>query len=969
MTFRSAIVVLDEVDLILHPLISELNFPVGPRQPLELSPERWELPCHLLQPFVRDKESPCHSPAAKACQEAISLGVRKLALRQNPHLILAIEDFYFEHLEESLRLWLYEYLKNHTATKSMSQSEIMRALQGKTEVAADAEDLLTLSREWLKHLLPFVLGKVNRVHYGLLRRKDRLDLTTRGYPPTGTRLQVAVPFTGLETPSLASEFANPDVAIGLTILAFGYEGMRFSDVKAMLLLLKAELLRDVATPPPQREAFRRFQEWTKCDADTAVLPLDLVQPDAPTIRSLKTLWRQRSEVYLFYLRREIFPKATPTQVKKFSACAQELASPSIFKVRLGFSGTPSNIFPSTMPPVDFDDTDGQTMAILTSPQVVSLHCLASGWTPRSLLDFVATRQSRGLVAFCALIDTGALLCGLENEEVAKFLMESPLSSVKDACIFLARGTDLPMILLKGATKAVPLEDANIRPERRFCYFDQPHTTGIDIQQPPLGVAAITVGKDMSIRELQQGAWRMRGLAKGQGCEMLLPEEVALYMRVLLKDDRALNLKNLTSTEALAEALRDIQSALLLKSLEQEELQARQLVRQDLLSAWKDEALGELLQGRKDQKDDSGGNGINALLESVPTSIRSSSSQSLEDALRDLAQPFNKTLSVRAAVDQAVKRAVQMLGTSSASDSCTGEIVREQEEQQQHEHQIESEENGPIHRPRIGETRFWELEKLQILASNSSSDKGFGSLFAFPTFASVAEILMGIAGAASNVAKKNSVLEMLATVGLRFSPNSRLTTEIPIVRPVLVALQLEQAGRHCVVALSLSEAESLRWALEYFGASSRSEALSFSLHVVSESPMFGADAVRSKVICSSDVHGELSQLPICLLRFYLGESWFSTHELNCLQSTIGQHKQDFRRLRAAVFSARRPGGAADWSCTPLATVLGEGASITVAMQPPGPTFLERYGTEALAGGKDFVETYANHVNDFEAVVEE
>ena len=87
--------------------------------------------------------------------------------------------------------------------------------------------------------------------------------------------------------------------------------------------LKAELLRDVATPPPQREAFRRFQEWTKCDADTAVLPLDLVQPDVPTIRSLKTLWRQRSEVYLFYLGREIFPKATPTQVKKFSACAQD----------------------------------------------------------------------------------------------------------------------------------------------------------------------------------------------------------------------------------------------------------------------------------------------------------------------------------------------------------------------------------------------------------------------------------------------------------------------------------------------------------------------------------------------------------------------------------------------------------------------------------------------------------------------
>ena len=60
----------EEVDLLLHPLMSELplgtapplrgrgtafsfpyessrNFPVGAREPLDLSPERWELPMHL----------------------------------------------------------------------------------------------------------------------------------------------------------------------------------------------------------------------------------------------------------------------------------------------------------------------------------------------------------------------------------------------------------------------------------------------------------------------------------------------------------------------------------------------------------------------------------------------------------------------------------------------------------------------------------------------------------------------------------------------------------------------------------------------------------------------------------------------------------------------------------------------------------------------------------------------------------
>lgn len=171
---------------------------------------------------------------------------------------------------------------------------------------------------------------------------------------------------------------------------------------------------------------------------------------------------------------------------------------------------------------------------------------------------------------------------------------------------------------------------------------------------------------MSIRGLQQGAWRMRGLAKGQGCEMLLPEEVALYMRtVLLKDEKALNIRNFTSGTStkevdeaeLAEALRDIQSALLLKALEQEELQARQLVRQDLLSAWKDEALATLLTGGNSTNIQ---DAVKCLLESVPTSI-STETKTLEKSLRDLAEPFATTSSVRAAVDAAVQRAMQMLG--------------------------------------------------------------------------------------------------------------------------------------------------------------------------------------------------------------------------------------------------------------------------------------------------------------------
>lgn len=42
------VVLVDEVDLVLHPLKSELNFPIGDMQALDFTPERWELALHAI---------------------------------------------------------------------------------------------------------------------------------------------------------------------------------------------------------------------------------------------------------------------------------------------------------------------------------------------------------------------------------------------------------------------------------------------------------------------------------------------------------------------------------------------------------------------------------------------------------------------------------------------------------------------------------------------------------------------------------------------------------------------------------------------------------------------------------------------------------------------------------------------------------------------------------------------------------
>ena len=45
-----------------------------------------------------------------------------------------------------------------------------------------------------------------------------------------SRRFLAVPFVGKDAPSPSSEYAHPDVAIGLSTLAYRYEGLRYAEI-------------------------------------------------------------------------------------------------------------------------------------------------------------------------------------------------------------------------------------------------------------------------------------------------------------------------------------------------------------------------------------------------------------------------------------------------------------------------------------------------------------------------------------------------------------------------------------------------------------------------------------------------------------------------------------------------------------------------------------------------------------------
>ncbi|KDO28986.1 hypothetical protein SPRG_20090 [Saprolegnia parasitica CBS 223.65] len=586
--WQRGVLIMDEVDVLLHPLRSELNFPIGNKFPIDLAANRWELPMHLLDVVLSSSSS---SPLHAELHTLLHEGYNVHALQRFPHLVLLDVAYYDAKLRPILARVAYEWLSHHfkMGKCTLSMDDVIYYLQcDRVDLGSQSHienglsehglKLLNLGREWIRTLLPHCLSKINRVSYGLLQKQH---FESNGNTPS--RLLLAVPFVGKDVPSRSSEFAHPDVLIGLTILAYRYEGVRRTDIKTVVAQLKHDFSRQLG-PREQRPACALFRSWVLeglalAESTSGVLPLPLFQlNDASQVTRLLQLVRLLPSVVHYYVRQHVFPSCMNFQKLKVSACGHELGSDSLFAKRIGFSGTPSNLLPLDLGDCHYEpQSDGNIFSVLTSARVTTLERKLD-WTATSLLRDIATHDP----PFHALIDTGALITGLDNEEVARFLLTHlPLSM--EGVVYLDP-SDRQMILLRDHAAAMPLVQCGLGPEKRFTFYDQVHTTGMDIKQCTSARAVLTLGKDMTFRDYAQGAYRMRGIGAGQTIHLYLIPEVENRIRqevatgpVLLDDFRLL-----------------VPAWLLVNSMKMESMQLVQLSLQELHNTWRKRALYALL---------------------------------------------------------------------------------------------------------------------------------------------------------------------------------------------------------------------------------------------------------------------------------------------------------------------------------------------------------------------------------------
>ncbi|KOO34742.1 nxn protein, partial [Chrysochromulina tobinii] len=319
--FRSGCLVMDEVDLLLHPLRSELNFPLDDKLKLDLSPERWACAIHALDAIFTFDGSPMSvnfkdsNKAHRILEQLRAVIQRGLdpevkALQLKPHLVLLNVEWYHELLKPIMAQWMQLWLESqHVAgmsreqqmeyimadwtlleagidSKTMEPTEAKKCKEGdpatdavyalyqltrETTISTDgtvtprvnakALKLLNIVSEWLRTFLPHCLQKIDRVSFGLLSMEEYKRALELEPNMPRSRYKLAIPFLGKDVPSPASEFAHPDVIIGLSVLAYRYEGLRSEEfAQDVVGLIRSDFEKEVG-PYAQRPSSKLYEKW------------------------------------------------------------------------------------------------------------------------------------------------------------------------------------------------------------------------------------------------------------------------------------------------------------------------------------------------------------------------------------------------------------------------------------------------------------------------------------------------------------------------------------------------------------------------------------------------------------------------------------------------------------------------------------------------------------------------------------
>jgi hypothetical protein len=480
--------ILDESDEILS-VRYQLIYTIGAPKALQCQPDRWETVQEVFSLLRASLES-----LTAEFPEGLEVGTT--VADRFPRTRILSRDCGLKLIQTIARKIVVEDQMKSTSFRNYPHHLRDVALRFLTDIAITEEESHTLkvhSEDYFNKLL-LLRGLIA---HGILVHslKDKRWRVDYGLDPS--RSMLAVPFRAKDSPALRAEFGHPDMILVLTCLSYYYGGLTDDQLDTTFHRLLTTDDQDL-----------RYEDWIKgalVDIPENLRSLRGLNLDDTEQKHgfVFPLLRYNKAVVDFYLSECVFPKEAKEFEHKLTTNAWDLANEKTM-LTTGFSGTNNHsyLLPLSIHQLDAEKqrhTNAQVLEYLLRTEncrVVDTGTAAAN----DLIRRVVTEKPHVMV----LLDVGAQVLELQNEEVAREWLKLETKSYIEAAIYCDAKDEFYVITRDGRSEPLATSLYKTQLGKTLVYLDEARTRGTDFKFPKGTRAVVTLGPKITKDKLAQG---------------------------------------------------------------------------------------------------------------------------------------------------------------------------------------------------------------------------------------------------------------------------------------------------------------------------------------------------------------------------------------------------------------------------------------------------------------------------------
>ena len=485
---NGSFIIFDEFDMLIDPLSSELNYPIGNFSKLDNQDRLCLLIADVCEHlFLQYKTFMSES-------DKQDNAFNKKLIKQIMMEICKQPDFNY----------LLPYIKNRETYEQFSPESLMTKNENEYFMIGGTHIALILY--YLKITYDTFKGCLNmmiNLHYGHDNNESK----------------IVIPYLAQNTPMKGSQFSDPAIQMVLTYIYYLTENFRDTDSEEFI------------------EYYKEHTSFIK--EDPIMLEHIKISNHKKITIYMNTLKSQNYEKYMEYIRiyllQIIFPKYIKINELYYNCSFIDIIDPDFIENKFALSGTVdvhlttfleekytiSNIIENEDSKKDIDK------ALLSNNYIKNnINIIYQYNSPENILSFMIKIMEE----YDVLIDVGSFLRHSDNYSVA-----FQLSVAHKVDVVYFDEDDEKKIFDTNTKMSIPF--SNIKNKKIKVYFDQKHTIGSDIDLPSTSKSLLTINAKNTWTQVVQGLYRMREINYYQKNDYVVkdihyttPEEIIAHIK-------------------------------------------------------------------------------------------------------------------------------------------------------------------------------------------------------------------------------------------------------------------------------------------------------------------------------------------------------------------------------------------------------------------------------------------------------